>query len=230
MNGQPGSWRAARAAAIVGILSLAGARAIAAQAWIYPAFQQPHVVDREFAVSVAGAGYDGTSWIFQWREMLGPHDQFTLDAGAAPSVAGHSLGFTGLAYGHEFVPQHDSQPVAVLGTTGLQVAYGHGAPYTRIPFGISAGHRFDLGQGMAITPYLHPRASLEFCHHCVAQVHGGTSATFGLGGAFGVGVNFELSRRFAVRFDTDIGSSTLATQDNTIGIGVAWSPAGLRHQ
>ncbi len=46
--------------------------AASAQAWAYPAFQPPRVINREFNFGVADASDAGTSLIFQWREGLTP--------------------------------------------------------------------------------------------------------------------------------------------------------------
>jgi hypothetical protein len=208
---------------------LAHAPAAEAQAWIYPSFQQSHVVNREFTVAIADGGYDGTSYIFQWREELAPRSQFTFDGGLATSVGGHSLAFAGGSYGYQLLSQRDSEPVEVLGTVGASIAFGHGGTYTRIPFTASIGHRFAFTNGMAVTPYVDPRGSLEFCNHCVAEVRGG-SAAVGVGGGIGVGANLEFSSRFSVRFEDSIGASTIGSQDNAVGFAVAWSPSGLRRQ
>jgi len=187
------------------------------------------VVNREFTVAIADGGYDGTSYIFQWREELVPGNQFSFDGGIATGVGGHALGFLGGLYGYQFLWQRDSEPFEVLGTTGLTLAFGHGGSYARIPFAVSVGHRFAFANGMALTPYLHPRVSVEFCSHCVAQVRGG-SGSAGVGGGVGAGANLELSSRFSLRLEASVGASTIGSQDNTIGLGFAWSPSGLRHQ
>jgi len=198
-----------------------------AQAWVYPTFQQPHVVNREFTVAVADGGYDGTSYLFQWREQLASRDQFAFDGGLATGVGGHALAFTGVYYGHQLLQQRDSEPIEALGTLGVTIAFGHGGTYTRIPLDVSIGHRFAFGNGVALTPYVVPRGSIEFCTGCVAHVRGGSEGT-GVGGGFGVGANLEVTPRFSVRFDTMINASTVGAQDNAIGFGVAWSPSGLR--
>ena len=51
-----------------------------AQAWAYPAFQPPRVLNREFNFGVADAGHAGTTLIFQWREGLTPRTQLSFDA------------------------------------------------------------------------------------------------------------------------------------------------------
>jgi len=206
----------------------AGAPAAASgQAWDYPSFQQPHVVNREFTGAVVDGGYDGTSFIFQWREQLATRDQFIFDGGFANGVAGHRIGFLGGTYGRQLLQQRDSEAIEALGTLGLTIAFGRGGTYTRVPLAISVGHRFPLSNEVALTPFVQPRVSLEFCPGCVAQVRGGSSDA-GVGAGFAIGANLELSRRVSVRFATAVSASTIGAQDNAWGFGIAWSPAGLR--
>lgn len=209
--------------------ALLGAPAAQAQAWIYPSFQQPHWVNREFTLAVADGGYDGTSFIFQWREELVSRSQMTFDGGFATGVDGHSVVFLGALYGYQVLEQRDSNEIEMLATGGLTLSFGHGGPFTRLPFAASIGHRFGFDNGVALTPYVRPQVSLDFCGTvCIVQVRGGT-ATAGVGATFGLGANLELSRRFSVRIEGDFNRSTIGPLDNTIGIGVAWSPEGLQH-
>jgi hypothetical protein len=210
-------------------LTLAPSTRAGAQAWVYPSFQQSHLVNREFTVAVGDGGYDGTSYLFQWREQLATRSQFDFDGGFATGVAKHTVGFAGLLYGYQVTQQRDSQPIEILASTGLTTEFGHGGSYVRIPFAISVGHRWAFANGVAITPFVHPRVSLEFCGRCAAQVRGGTSQA-GIGAGFGMGANVELSSRVSIRFDSSINATTIGPQDNAIGLGVAWSPSGLRRQ
>ncbi|GEM_PF-664865 len=232
MGHESGPRRAAAtlgACAIAALLSMAAAPAAGAQAWIYPSFQQPHIVNREFTAAIASGGYDGTSFIFQWREQLAPRSQFVFDGGIASSVNGHAVDFLGGQYGYQLLVQHDSEPLEVMGLVGATFAFGGHGTLAQIPFTAAVGHRFALGNGAAITPYLDPRVSIDFCTVCHAEIRGGGrgSAT-GVGGGVGIGANLELSPRVSVRLDTAIRGSSLGGEDNTIGFGVAWSPAGLR--
>lgn len=219
-------WRWA-AGALAGVLSLALGRTAAAQAWIYPSFQQSHMVNREFTLAVADGGYDGTSYIFQWREELAPRNQFIFNGGVATGVDGHALAFLGGLYGYQVLQQRDSEPFEMLATGGIGLAFGHGGSFTQVPVGVSLGHRFALGGVVAVTPYVHPEASLQFCpRFCVAEVRGGTS-DFGVGAGFGLGANLELAPRFSVRVEGSFDTSSIGPTANTIGFGVAWSPAAL---
>ena len=219
--------------AVYAIASLAGlttAQEARAQAWIYPSFQEPQIVNREFTFAVADGGFDGTSYIFQWREELASRDLFIFDAGVAPNVNSHAVTFFGGRYGYLFLQQRDSEAFAMLGTVGLTLSVGHGEPFTRVPFGVSIGHRFQFDNNVALTAYIHPAASLDFCGggSCIILVRGG-SAEVGLGATFGIGANLEVTHGFSVRAEAAFNRSTVANIDNTIGIGVAWQPPGLRH-
>ncbi len=216
------------AASVVCGLPIAATRA-QAQAWIYPSFQEPRVVNREFTFAVADGGFDGTSYIFQWREELASRDLFIFDGGVAPNVDSHAVTFFSARYGYQLLQQRDSEAFEALGTVGLTISVGHAQPFTRIPFAISLGHRFAFDHNLALTAYIHPAASLDFCGggDCVILVRGG-SAQFGLGASFGLGANLELAHGFSVRAEAAFNRSTVANIDNTIGIGVAWQPPGLR--
>src|SRR3954468_10490964 len=62
---------------------IAAPAAAGAQAWAYPSFQPPRVMDREFNFGIADAGQAGTTLVFQWREGLSTRSQLSFDAGFA---------------------------------------------------------------------------------------------------------------------------------------------------
>ncbi|SRR5579863_273990 len=220
--------RRAATALITAGLTMAGFVALAApaqaQAWAYPAFQQSHVVDREFNFAVATADNGGTSFLAQWREGVVPgKQQFSLDAGLA-SVSGNVIGFFGGTYAVQFIPQTTQQPLELLGALGANLAFGSGGTLFRVPVSVSLGHRFPLQNGLAITPYVHPDIALAVCSDCGGGGRGSADADIGIG----FGVNFEVTRQVALRLDTSFGSSSFGSSDATVGFGVAWSPMGLR--
>lgn len=219
--------RAATALITVG-LAAAGLVALAApaeaQAWAYPAFQQSHVVDREFNFAVATADNGGTSFLAQWREGVVPgKQQFSLDAGLA-TVSGDVIGFFGGTYAVQFISETAQQPLELLGALGANVAFGSGGTLFRVPVSVSLGHRFPLQGDLAITPYVHPDIALAVCSDCGARGRGDANVDIGIG----FGVNFEVTHQVALRLDTSFGSSSFGSSDATVGFGVAWSPMGLR--
>ena len=196
-----------------------------AQAWDYPSFQQSHVVNREFSADLADAGADGVSFLLQWREQIEPfQQQFSVDLGVASPNRRNSIGFFGGTYAYQLMSQSVEQPIELLGTAGANFAFGSSATVIRLPFGVSAGHRFPIQGGFALTPYVHPRLAVEFCNDCGTNGRG--RSDLGLG--FGFGANFEVNPQIALRIDTSFGFSSIASRDDAIGLGVAWSPLGLR--
>ncbi len=195
-----------------------------AQAWAYPAFQQSHVVDREFNFAVATADNGGTSFLAQWREGVVPgKQQFSIDAGLA-TVSGNVIGFFGGTYAVQFISETAQQPLELLGALGANVAFGSGGTLFRVPVSVSLGHRFPLQGDLAITPYVHPDIALAVCSDCGARGRGDANVDIGIG----FGVNFEVTHQVALRLDTSFGSSSFGSSDATVGFGVAWSPMGLR--
>ena len=196
------------------------ARSASAQAWAYPSLQPPRIATREFNFGFADAGNAGTSLLFQWREGLSRRDQLSLDAGIAdPDGKGlDNVVFFGGQYAHQLVSASRDVPLDFLLTAGAGVAVGNKTTL-RLPVGVSLGHRFPLEGDMAITPYAHPRISLDFCGGCK-----GDEAQFGI--AFDVGANVELTRVIALRGSAFFGGSPRFGDDG-LGLSVVWTPPAL---
>jgi hypothetical protein len=195
-----------------------------AQAWAYPAFQPPRVMNREFNFGVADAGHAGTSLVFQWREGLSPRSQLSLDVGFAdPDGEGNGKFLLGGQFGGLLTEAKADMPLDFLGTVGLNMAIGDGGNLVRIPFGVSIGHRFALDDGFAITPYAHPRISLDVCSDCSKSGDNETD----LGIDFDLGVNFEVTRQLSFRVSALFGGSDTFGDSDGFGISLAWSPLGL---
>jgi hypothetical protein len=76
-----------------------------------------------------------------------------------------------------------------------------------------------MGSGMALTPYLHPRVSLDVCSDC-----GGSDSDIGL--TFDLGLNFQLSRSVSIRGAAVFGGDDSFGGDG-FGISLAWTPPSL---
>ena len=198
--------------------------AVSAQAWAYPAFQPPRVTDREFNFGVADAGHAGTSLIFQWREGLSPRTQLSFDLGFAdPDGEGNGKLLLAGNFAGILADQSAEMPLTFLGTVGVGMGLGDGGKLVRIPFGVSIGHRFALDEGFAITPYVHPRISLDVCSDCSKDGDNETD----LGVDFDLGVNFEVTRQLSFRVSALFGGSDTFGDSDGFGISLAWSPPGL---
>ena len=197
------------------------ARAAGAQAWAYPSFQPPATTTREFNFGFADAGGAGTSLLFQWRERAGTRSQLSADFGIAdPEGRGRdNVLFLGGQYAYELSRSNRDVPLDFLLTVGAGVAFGNQTSL-RLPVGVSIGHRFPLESDLAITPYVHPRLSLDFCGGC-----SGNESQLGI--SVDVGANVEITRVLALRASAFFGGSDRFGEDG-LGLSLAWTPPGLR--
>ena len=218
--------RLTRRLAVVAAFTVSAGSVAGAQTGFNPSFQTPRVVGREFNVAVTDQ-YD-TSLLFQWREGLaGGRSQFSLDLGYADGGSYRSpfatidLGdffLVGGNYGLQLATSNRDMPFDVLLTAGADAALGDAAKFVRIPVGASVGHRFPLeGTRMAVTPYVHPRLSLDFSSYsnCPATAD---CSDHELNFDFDLGVDWEFTPQFAARFSAGLGDA------DAIGIGFAWHP------
>lgn len=199
--------------------TLALPASLAAQAWSYPAFQPPRIESREFNFGVADAGRGGTTLLAQWRELAGRRSQFTLEAGlVAADNGGSNLLALGAQYAYEAHRATSDVPLDFLLVGGAGLALGDGNAL-RIPFGVSLGYRVELDREVVLTPYVHPRLSLDFCNCGDDDV--------GLGVNFDVGANLDLSPRLSVRAAALFGGGEVFGRDG-FGLSIAYRPPGLR--
>ena len=208
-----------RLAAVLAVAALLPVTESHAQAWAYPAFQPPRVIVREYNFGIADADRGGgASIVFQWREQSGPSTQFSFDLGLADTEFDDNdiLIFGGVGLGHRLGNATSEVPIDFLLTGGIYLGIGDITLF-RLPIGVSVGHRFDMGGGMALTPYLHPRLTIDVCNDC-----GGSD----IGLIFDVGANFQLSRTVSIR------GVAMFSGDDTIGgdgfgVSLAWTPPSL---
>lgn len=193
-----------------------------AQAFNYPSLQTPEASTRDYTAALVGGG--GTTLLFQWREGASRGMHWQLDAGLAdPKGPTDPLLFVGGGLGKELTRATAEQPLDVLLTAGAGAAFGGNGTVLRIPVGVSVGHRFALDQGMAITPYVHPRASVDVCSRCGPD-RGGRS-TISLN--FDAGAFWQVTRNFGVVTAASFSGSDAFANDDTFAVGVRWTPASL---
>lgn len=201
----------------------AAASPAAAQAWNTPSFQAPRITSRELNFQIADGGDAGTVFGVQWREGFAPRTQLSFDLGLAePDGGGDGYLLVGGQFGYQMVLANREMPLDMMLTAGVNGAFGDPYNLVRIPVGVSLGHRFPLEGGLAITPYVHPRLSFDFCSDaCVGTDEADMSLNFDLG------ANFEFTRQLAMRLSATFGGSDVFDDDNAFGISLAWRPPGL---
>lgn len=208
--------RSARLALTVGSVALASQAG--AQAWAYPAFQPPRLTVREYNFAMADAGGPGTSLVFQWREQSGERNQFSFDAGIAdPDGNADIVLFGGIGGAWLTSAESEEVPLAFILTAGAYASVGDHTRF-RIPVGVSVGHTFDLGNGMKLLPYAHPRLTMDYCNGC-----GGSD----IGVSFDLGANLELSRTISIRASGLFSGTETIADEGGFGVSVAWTPPSL---
>lgn len=213
----------ARVLAGIATMTTVAAAPLAAQAWNYPAMQVPRASERDYSAALVGGA--GTTMLFQWREGAGRGLHFQLDAGLAdPKGRQDVLLFVGGGLGKELARARGDQPLDVLLTASAGLAFGDNAQYFRVPVGVSVGHTFALEEGMSLTPFVHPRLALDACGSCRHDDDSDVSASL----SFDLGVNWQVSRFFALRVAGAFSGSRIVGSDETLAVGFTWTPAGLR--
>lgn len=206
-------------AAAIGVFS----QSAGAQAYSYPSFQLPTVSNRDYTAGIAAS--KGTVAFFQWREGINNDWHFSLDGGLGdPEGRDNNLIVFGGAYaGVQLLRATGDQPLDLLLTGGAGIALGSGQTTLRMPIGVSLGHRFPLEGGLALTPYVHPRVSLDVCSSCTARNNDNTELSLN----FDTGVNFEVNPKFAIRLAASFSGSDLIGRNDSFAVGINWIPVPL---
>ncbi len=216
--------RGVRAALTLGAALVLAPTALQAQALNYPALQIPSVSERDY--SGAAVGSNGTMLMFQWREGISSDMHWGLDVGLYdPSFAGAktALFFAG-NLGYDLIRATEDQPLDMLLTAGAGFSVANGRTSVRLPIGLVLGHRFELDRGMAVTPFVHPRLSVDICSSC--SVNGRSQSDVSLN--FDVGGSFEVNQYLSVRLSALFSGAEQYGSDNALAVGLTWTPAGLR--
>ncbi len=202
-------------------LSVAPAAIVSAQAANYPSLQVPTASTRDYTAAIASGS--GTLAIFQWREGAGPGMHLGLEAGLADYRGTDNLTlFVGGSLARELLRADGDQPLDVLLTGGAGAGFGGGSTVFRLPIGVSLGHTFPLEQGMSLTPYIHPRVSLDICNDCGSGNNNRSEASLN----FDLGVSFQVNPRFSVRAAGSFTGSGFYP-DDSFAVGFNWTPSAL---
>ena len=195
-----------------------------AQAANYPSLQLPTASSRDYTAAIASGS--GTLAVFQWREGTGPGMHLGLDVGVADYSGSNNLNlFVGGSIGRELLRATGEQPLDLMLTGGAGVGFGGGSTIFRVPVGVSLGHTFGLDQGMSLTPYVHPRLSIDICDDCGPG--GDNRSEMSLN--FDLGVSFQVNRQFGVRAAASFSGSDFFG-DDSFGLGFNWTPSLLSNR
>ena len=203
------------------VLTTVSSADVSAQAANYPSLQVPTASSRDYTAAIASGS--GTLAIFQWREGAGPGMHLGLEAGLADYRGSDNLTlFVGGSLARELLRAGGDQPLDILLTGGAGAGFGGGSTVFRLPVGVSVGHTFPLEQGMSLTPYIHPRVSLDICNDCGNGNNNRSEASLN----FDLGVSFQWNSRFAVRAAGSFTGSGFYP-DDSFAVGFNWTPSAL---
>lgn len=191
---------------------------LAAQAGFYPSFQPTRVAEREYNFGLVD--WDGGSaLLFQWREGLGTaRTQFTADLGISDGdgpLNDDGALIIGGSFHYQLMRASADLPFDMVLGAGVGIVSGDRYDAFRIPVGVAIGHRFPLEGKMAVTPFVHPRLSVDRVK-TAAGSGTDTNIDVDLGGAF------EINERMQVRVSATIGNG------DAFGLSFVWLPRGLR--
>lgn len=196
------------------LVALAAPGVAEAQAGFYPAMQPTRVVSREY--NFALADFDGGSaLVFQWREGLSsPRTQFTADLGIAD--IGTESGITlGGSFHYQLMRETQDLPFDMVFGAGLGLTAVNDVSFWRIPVGVAIGHRFPLEGQFFITPFVHPRISIDRI-----SSNGASDSQSNID--IDVGASFEFNPRMQLRLVAGFGES------DGVAISFAYAPRGMR--
>lgn len=196
------------------VLLAAPIASAAAQAGAYPALQPTQVATREYNF-VIGDFDGGTALVFQWREKMGdPRMQFAADLGLADGAISSGVILGGSLH-YQLTRATEDLPFDMVLGAGMGLTAFDEVKIFRIPVGVAIGHRFPLEGGFAISPFVHPRLSIDR-----ASAGGNSNTESNLD--IDIGASFELNPRMQIRMAATLGES------DAVGISFAWLPRGLR--
>lgn len=191
---------------------------LAAQSGFTPAFQPTRVAEREYNFGLVD--WDGGSaLLFQWREGLGnSKTQFTADLGISDgdgAASDDGALIIGGSLHYQMMRATEDIPFDMVFGVGLGLTAGDNFDAFRVPVGVAIGHRFPLEGKLAITPFVHPRLSIDRVK-IMGISNTDTNIDFDIGGAL------EINEQMQVRLAATFGNS------DAIGVSFVWLPRGLR--
>jgi hypothetical protein len=191
---------------------------LAAQAGFTPSFQPTRIAEREYNFGLVDWNR-GSALLFQWREGLGnARTQFTADLGISDgNGAANDDGalLMGGSFHYQLMQATDDIPFDMVLGVGLGLTTGSRYDAVRLPVGVAIGHRFPLEGSLAVTPFVHPRLSLD-------RVKDGARSSTDTNIDFDIGGTLEINEQMQVRLAATLGNS------DAVGVSFVWLPRGLR--
>lgn len=203
---------------------------VQAQFHSYPSFQVPRVSSRDHTFAIADGGREATSLLYQWRGGGSARSHLQLDVGLADGIFEDDLRLVlGGGFAQQLHLDDNDMPLDMALTLGVGGSFGDGATLMRIPVGLSLGHTFLFDSPVALTPYVHPRVSVDYCSRCGGppfdedRRDGDTD----IGVEMDLGLDVRFTRAMSVRASVVLGSNAFVGGD-AFGLSLVWAPPGFR--
>jgi hypothetical protein len=202
-----------------------GASPLRAQTMPLPALQLPEVSARDYTAALVGGG--GTAALVQWREAVNGRTHWQLEGGLA-DVTGRSspMVLLGIGAARSLQGTVPASPFQMLLTGGATLSVGGSASVVRVPVGVSVGRGIELEGGTRLTPFVHPRVSLDYCARC--GVGEGSRSTVSINADIGAAWRFDPKWELLAAFSYT--GSELVTRDETVTIGLRLVPEALKRR
>ena len=206
---------------LLALVASMSAQSAGGQAWNYPSFQPPVHVSREYNFGITSGGNAGATFIGQWREGFRTNTHLGFEAGVTDGGDNVDSRFLlGAGFATTVFGSQPNLPLDILLTAGAYPSFGGGLTLIRVPVGLTLGKRFPL-EGFAMTPYAHPRLSLDFCSGDPCQ---DDNLDFSIN--FDLGADIEINRQLGFRVSVLLPGGD-SFDDNAFGVSLAWRPMGV---
>jgi hypothetical protein len=193
------------------------------QAWNYPSFQFPQIDPRIFSFAIGSGGEYGTTLFGKWQEGVSQKLGVSAELGFAdPDFTEDTRVFLGGGLAYQVLQSTVDLPLDIALTGGAYLSFGDEVTIFRLPFGATLGHRFPLERRLAITPYVHPRISVDLCS---SDDCGEDDSAFLLN--FDLGTELEFTPQLAGRVGLVFGDVLDINSEVGFALGLAWRPPGL---
>lgn len=197
-----------RSTILASVLAMVAAGPVFAQPWDTPSFFSPRPHD-DIGVYAINPEFGDWGVIGIWRQSAG------INLGVRGGIGSTGDDRTVLIGAELYGPIEiqGARPLALSWLTGIGASFD-GVTALRVPVGVSVGVPIGARDGFVITPYIHPRAALDFSTFEDADGDEETDTDFDVD--VDIGADLELGTRFVIRAGYRIGDN------DTFGIGIGF--------